>query len=207
MCGGLRMMVGCRKHRIWKNCKVRIYAVANHGEDLTKVHEKLKKWVYNLRIDAKVEVVEIPLFKYDHNDEVKNFLATRKKLAAELGLEEGLVNEKEVKAEADQESDTKDAENQTSENSEESTISYDEAIKGENVTWKTIEKRFLLSVYLNELMRRESGESRLLIINLPEPPSNKQFMPIYLDYVDTLTTKLKAVILVRGTAKDRIVLA
>ncbi|KRX26032.1 Uncharacterized protein T07_8186, partial [Trichinella nelsoni] len=204
--GGMQVMltVLLKKHRIWKNCKVRIYAVVNHGENLRTVHDQLKKWVYNLRIDAKVEVVEMPLFKYDQNDEVKNFLSTRRKLAAELGLEEG--DEKKAKEETDQVLDTKDAENQGSESSEESTISFDEAIKDENVTWKTIEKRFLLSVYLNELMRRESGESRLLIINLPEPPSNKQFMPIYLDYVDTLTTKLKAVILVRGTQKDEKIL-
>ncbi|XP_003378005.1 amino acid permease family protein [Trichinella spiralis] len=200
--GGMQVMltVLLKKHRIWKNCKVRIYAVVNHGENLRTIHDQLKKWVYNLRIDAKVEVVEMPLLKYDQNDEVKNFLSTRRKLAAELGLEQG--DEKKAKEETDQVLDTKDAENQGSESSEESTISFDEAIKDENVTWKTIEKRFLLSVYLNELMRRESGESRLLIINLPEPPSNKQFMPIYLDYVDTLTTKLKAVILVRGTQKD-----
>ncbi|XP_050314545.1 solute carrier family 12 member 6 isoform X3 [Anthonomus grandis grandis] len=59
--GGLLMLIPflLKQHRTWKNCKLRIFTVAQFNDNNIQMKKDLKKFLYQLRIEAEVEVVEM----------------------------------------------------------------------------------------------------------------------------------------------------
>lgn len=59
--GGLLMLLPylLRQHKVWKNCKIRIFTVAQMEDNSIQMKLDLTQFLYNLRIDADIEVVEI----------------------------------------------------------------------------------------------------------------------------------------------------
>lgn len=59
--GGLLMLLPflLRQHRTWKNCKLRIFTVAQMEDNSIQMKKDLKTFLYHLRIEAEVEVVEM----------------------------------------------------------------------------------------------------------------------------------------------------
>merc|ERR1719507_1298837 len=59
--GGLLMLLPflLKQHRTWKNCKLRIFTVAQVEDNSIQMKKDLKTFLYHLRIDADVEVVEM----------------------------------------------------------------------------------------------------------------------------------------------------
>jgi len=48
-----------KQHRTWKNCKLRIYTVAQIEDNSIQMKKDLKTFLYHLRIEGEVEVVEM----------------------------------------------------------------------------------------------------------------------------------------------------
>ncbi|XP_057655789.1 solute carrier family 12 member 4 isoform X1 [Diorhabda carinulata] len=59
--GGLLMLLPflLKQHRTWKNCKMRIFTVAQMEDNSIQMKKDLKTFLYHLRIQAEVEVVEM----------------------------------------------------------------------------------------------------------------------------------------------------
>lgn len=59
--GGLLMLIPflLRQHKTWKNTKLRIFTVAQLEDNSIQMKKDLAAWVYALRIEAEVEVVEL----------------------------------------------------------------------------------------------------------------------------------------------------
>nr|CAH7740215.1 unnamed protein product [Callosobruchus chinensis] len=59
--GGLLMLLPflLKQHRTWKNCKMRIFTVAQMEDNSIQMKKDLKTFLYHLRIEAEVEVVEM----------------------------------------------------------------------------------------------------------------------------------------------------
>jgi potassium/chloride transporter 4/5/6 len=59
--GGLLMLLPflLKQHRTWKGCKMRIFTVAQMEDNSIQMKKDLKSFLYALRIDAEVEVVEM----------------------------------------------------------------------------------------------------------------------------------------------------
>ncbi|XP_044741711.1 solute carrier family 12 member 7 isoform X2 [Chrysoperla carnea] len=59
--GGLLMLLPflLRQHRTWKNCRMRIFTVAQMEDNSIQMKKDLKMFLYHLRIEAEVEVVEM----------------------------------------------------------------------------------------------------------------------------------------------------
>lgn len=59
--GGLLMLVPflLKQHRTWKNCKLRIFTVAQLNDNSIQMKKDLKGFLYNLRIEGEVEVIEM----------------------------------------------------------------------------------------------------------------------------------------------------
>ncbi|VDO86035.1 unnamed protein product [Soboliphyme baturini] len=55
---------------------------------------------------------------------------------------------------------------------------------------------------LNKAIREKSGDSQLIVVNLPRPPKMRTGLPNYLEYLDVLTEGLERVLLVRGSGKE-----
>lgn len=59
--GGMLMLLPflLKQHRTWKNCKLRIFTVAQMEDNSIQMKKDLKTFLYHLRIAAEVEVVEM----------------------------------------------------------------------------------------------------------------------------------------------------
>uniref|UniRef100_A0A646QE31 Solute carrier family 12 member 6 n=1 Tax=Hemiscolopendra marginata TaxID=943146 RepID=A0A646QE31_9MYRI len=59
--GGLLMLLPflLKQHRVWKNCKIRIFTVAQMEDNSIQMEKDLKTFLYHLRIDAEVKVIEM----------------------------------------------------------------------------------------------------------------------------------------------------
>lgn len=82
--GGLLMLLPflLKQHRTWKNCKTRIFTVAQMEDNSIQMKKDLKKFLYDLRIEAEVEVVEM----------VKKSKKTRKINDSSFCLEEVIID-------------------------------------------------------------------------------------------------------------------
>ncbi|XP_076149582.1 solute carrier family 12 member 7 isoform X1 [Alosa pseudoharengus] len=59
--GGLLMLLPflIRQHKVWRKCKMRIFTVAHLDDNSIQMKKDLQKFMYHLRLDAEVEVVEM----------------------------------------------------------------------------------------------------------------------------------------------------
>jgi potassium/chloride transporter 4/5/6 len=59
--GGLLMLIPflLKQHRTWKNTKLRIFTVAQLEDNSIQMKKDLATWIYALRIEAEVEVIEL----------------------------------------------------------------------------------------------------------------------------------------------------
>ncbi|CEF61443.1 K-Cl co-transporter family and Amino acid permease/ SLC12A domain-containing protein [Strongyloides ratti] len=60
--GGLLLLLSflLRKNKVWKNTKIRLFTVANVDDNTVQMKKDLEKFLYHLRIDAQICVVEMP---------------------------------------------------------------------------------------------------------------------------------------------------
>uniref|UniRef100_A0A914BUW3 Solute carrier family 12 member 6 n=1 Tax=Acrobeloides nanus TaxID=290746 RepID=A0A914BUW3_9BILA len=59
--GGLCILMAflLKQNKVWRNCKLRVIAIALPEDNNTKLQQNLQDYVYQLRIDAKIKVVEL----------------------------------------------------------------------------------------------------------------------------------------------------
>ncbi|VDK42737.1 unnamed protein product [Anisakis simplex] len=59
--GGLCILVSylLKQSKVWRGCKLRVIAIAQERDNNTKMQAELQQYVYQLRIDAKILVVEL----------------------------------------------------------------------------------------------------------------------------------------------------
>ncbi|XP_076762528.1 solute carrier family 12 member kcc isoform X6 [Xylocopa sonorina] len=108
--GGLLMLLPflLKQHRTWKNCKMRIFTVAQMEDNSIQMKKDLKKFLYDLRIEAEVEIVEmmdsdISAYTYERTlmMEQRNQMLRELRLNKKesLGVVQSLVDFNEVPAE------------------------------------------------------------------------------------------------------------
>uniref|UniRef100_A0A1I7WMU2 AA_permease domain-containing protein n=1 Tax=Heterorhabditis bacteriophora TaxID=37862 RepID=A0A1I7WMU2_HETBA len=59
--GGLCLLMAylLKQHKVWRGCKLRIIAIAQENDNNLKMQTELQQYVYQLRIDAKILIVEL----------------------------------------------------------------------------------------------------------------------------------------------------
>uniref|UniRef100_A0A0K0E676 Amino acid permease/ SLC12A domain-containing protein n=1 Tax=Strongyloides stercoralis TaxID=6248 RepID=A0A0K0E676_STRER len=58
------------------------------------------------------------------------------------------------------------------------------------------------AVRLNELIQEKSGDSSLILLNLPRPPITKEGLDDYIHYMEVLSDKIPRVLFIRGTGQE-----
>ncbi|CDW57962.1 protein kcc [Trichuris trichiura] len=214
--GGIMILLGflLRQNRVWKNTKLRIFTVAHHDDDASKIRESLKKFIYYLRIDvAFVDVVELSEYdisEYAHELTLK--IDQRTKMLCELGLTEKEKEMQDVIGSTAYVSKKARSAKTANDDEPSSAIHHAEA----DVNKQPLDSRSTGSVErkqrytirciqragkLNEAIQSKSGEAQLIFLNLPEP-RGKDSDNFYMDYIETLTMDLDRVVLVKGTGRE-----
>jgi len=221
--GGLLMLLPflLKQHRTWKQCRLRIFTIAQKEDDSKKMKKDLKQFLYQLRIDADVEVLEMPqsdVSAYTYERTV--IMEQRNEILQEMRISNTLKSKM-----ADHIFDpSTDHDLGTSTMAVEDKFpSYDENGKlNENIpTWNQSKvelkckerasspddsnvRRMHTAVKLNEEIVSKSHDSKLVILNLPGPPkiTGEDKDSSYMEFLEVLTEGLERVLMVRGGGRE-----
>ncbi|KAM3719126.1 Potassium/chloride cotransporter [Dirofilaria immitis] len=193
-----------KQHKVWRGCKLRIFAITEMPEKNIELKVMLQKYIYMLRIDATVFIVDANINQKD----IPEYSSEQAHNATAL-----MITAKEKKIGHKCKKLVKDAANENHGTQIETTFTRNGSLlfsrdrfsaynQGENdfpddESWKeTLEtiKRF------NDIIVGNSNNSQLVLLNLPRPPINKKkILSHYISYIDALTLNLKRILFIGGS--------
>ncbi|XP_032872587.1 solute carrier family 12 member 7 isoform X2 [Amblyraja radiata] len=263
--GGLLMLLPflLSQHKVWRKCKMRIFTVAQIDDNSIQMKKDLQLFLYQLRLDAEVEVVElldndISAFTYERTlvmeqrsqmlkqmqlsrnereheiqgitDESRG--ATTRKNSARPSLEFPAMDLEDVPKEEAQLIHDKNAAAHSSATdrlavpservhmtwTKEKIIAEKnknkESLASEGVRdifnmkpeWGNLNqsnvRRMHTAVKLNEVVVNRSQDARLVLLNMPGPPKNRQGDENYMEFLEVLTEGLNRALMVRGGGSE-----
>ncbi|XP_051884675.1 solute carrier family 12 member 4 [Pristis pectinata] len=222
--GGMLMLLPflLRQHKVWKKCKMRIFTVAQMDDNSIQMKKDLATFLYHLRIEAEVEVVEM------HGSDISAYtyertlmMEQRSQMLRQMRLSK---TEREREAQLIKDRNSLIHPSNVYMDEEEEMHIYPEKVQ---MTW-TKEKyesernrsraatpnsfrelisikpdqsnvrRMHTAVKLNEVIVNRSHDSKLVLLNMPGPPKNQDGDENYMEFLEVLTEGLERVLLVRG---------
>uniref|UniRef100_A0A8C1A6Z7 Solute carrier family 12 member 7a n=1 Tax=Cyprinus carpio carpio TaxID=630221 RepID=A0A8C1A6Z7_CYPCA len=220
--GGLLMLLPflLRQHKVWRRCKMRIFTVAQMDDNSIQMKKDLQMFLYHLRLDAKVEVVEmhagdISAFTYEKTlvmEQRSQMLKQMQLSKTEREREAQLIHDRNTKSHAtlnDKATPTSDRVHMTW--TKEKLISERNRHREAHMTVRDIfnmkpdqtnVRRMHTAVKLNEVVVKKSKGAKLVLLNMPGPPKNKGGDENYMEFLEVLTEGLERVLLVRGSSRE-----
>ncbi|KAK7159111.1 hypothetical protein R3I94_005446 [Phoxinus phoxinus] len=225
--GGLLMLLPflLRQHKVWRKCKMRIFTVAQMDDNSIQMKKDLQTFLYHLRLEAKVEVVEmhagdISAFTYEKTlvmEQRSQMLKQMQLSKTEREREPQLIHDRNTKSHAvqnDKPTPTSDRVHMTW--TKEKLISERNRLRDANMTvrdifnmkpeWENLDqtnvRRMHTAVKLNEVVVNKSQGAQLVLLNMPGPPKNQGGDENYMEFLEVLTDGLERVLLVRGGGRE-----
>ncbi|CEF60292.1 Amino acid permease/ SLC12A domain-containing protein [Strongyloides ratti] len=204
--GGILMLMAflLSQNKIWKGCTLRVLLIANSFKGNTKdIQKQFEKFVYLLRVDAKVYIVDQKtpdssdnnsLNKTDINDEKKDNSFSNNSTPKKEGYNNVTFTKETDEIQIDLGSPYDSNE---SENERDSTMNFK---MNENLGCN---HKIREAMMLNNIICETSNDSQLVLLSLPKIPRNKdQIIDDYITYLNILTMKLPRVLLIGGSGKE-----
>ncbi|KAM7378796.1 hypothetical protein PAMP_004394 [Pampus punctatissimus] len=221
--GGMLMLLPflISQHKVWRKCKMRIFTVAQMDDNSIQMKKDLQMFLYHLRLDAVVEVVEmhdsdISAFTYEktlvmeqRSQMLKQMQLSRTEREREAQLihdrntaSHSAMNDKVSGATPDRVhmTWTKDKlVNERNKHREGMGVKdmFNMKPEWENLNQTNV-RRMHTAVKLNEVVVKKSKNSQLVLLNMPGPPKNKKGDENYMEFLEVLMEGLDRVLLVRG---------
>ncbi|XP_052274577.1 solute carrier family 12 member 6-like isoform X2 [Dreissena polymorpha] len=231
--GGLLMLLPflLQQHKTWRNCKLRIFTVAQLEDNTIQMKADLQKFMYQLRIQADVEVVEmadsdITAYTYERTLMMEQRTEMLKNMrVGNVSLPQTIVdkshetgaalNDVKIKLDTVVEESTTDEEKF----SERNQYTFSPNIRSQGVSVEKMAssinknvleikpdqknvRRMHTAVRLNEVIIQKSHEAKLVILNLPAPPKHEAGELNYMEFLEVLTEGLEKVLMVRGSGSE-----
>uniref|UniRef100_A0A8C5GP72 Solute carrier family 12 member 5-like n=1 Tax=Gouania willdenowi TaxID=441366 RepID=A0A8C5GP72_GOUWI len=228
--GGMLMLLPflLRQHKVWRKCKMRIFTVAQMDDNSIQMKKDLTTFLYHLRIDAMVEVVEM------HDSDISAYtyektlvMEQRSQMLKQINLTK-TEREREVQLIHDNTTPTSPATPATLLTPPEAAQSPGEQVQ---MTWtekcdgepakppgaatqegikdifsmkpnQSNVRRMHTALRLNEVIIKKSSEAKLVLLNMPGPPKNRTGDENYMEFLEVLTEGLNRVLLVRGGGRE-----
>nr|XP_046201579.1 solute carrier family 12 member 4-like isoform X1 [Oncorhynchus gorbuscha] len=226
--GGMLMLLPflLKQHKVWRKCKMRIFTVAQMDDNSIQMKKDLATFLYQLRIEAEVEVVEmhdsdISAYTYERTlmmEQRSQMLRQMRLSSAEREREAQLVKDRhslirmgslysdeeeevvEPVADKIQMTWTKEKYEAERRNRNNAPENFRELMSlkpdQSNV------RRMHTAVKLNEVIVNKSHDARLVLLNMPGPPRNTDGDENYMEFLEVLTEGLERVLLVRGGGRE-----
>uniref|UniRef100_A0A663MHZ8 Solute carrier family 12 member 4 n=1 Tax=Athene cunicularia TaxID=194338 RepID=A0A663MHZ8_ATHCN len=188
--GGMLMLLPflLKQHKVWRKCKMRIFTVAQMDDNSIQMKKDLATFLYQLRIEAEVEVVEMVRDLSPHS------------IARLESLYSDEEDEGDPVPENIQMTWTKEKCDAEKRNRGSAVGSFRDLISikpnQSNV------RRMHTAVKLNEVIVNRSHDARLVLLNMPGPPKNTDGDENYMEFLEVLTEGLERVLLVRGGGRE-----
>ncbi|GCC24867.1 hypothetical protein chiPu_0003270 [Chiloscyllium punctatum] len=227
--GGLLMLLPflLSQHKVWKKCKMRIFTVAQIDDNSIQMKKDLQLFLYQLRLDAEVEVVEmldndISAFTYERTlvmEQRSQMLKQMQLSKNEREREAQLIHDRNAAAHSsgtDRLSVSPEGVHMTwtKEKITAEKNKNKESLSPEGVRdifnmrpeWGNLNqsnvRRMHTAVKLNEVVVNRSQDARLVLLNMPGPPKNRQGDENYMEFLEVLTEGLNRVLMVRGGGSE-----
>uniref|UniRef100_A0A452S2S0 Solute carrier family 12 member 4 n=1 Tax=Ursus americanus TaxID=9643 RepID=A0A452S2S0_URSAM len=213
--GGMLMLLPflLRQHKVWRKCRMRIFTVAQMDDNSIQMKKDLAVFLYHLRLEAEVEVVEM------HNSDISAYtyertlmMEQRSQMLRQMRLTK-TEREREVSGFL-----------LWGRGGWQSLYSDEEDDLGVEVGWgrtrslggpgvgpviscitcrdQSNVRRMHTAVKLNEVIVTRSHDARLVLLNMPGPPKNSEGDENYMEFLEVLTEGLERVLLVRGGGRE-----
>uniref|UniRef100_A0A3Q0QR18 Solute carrier family 12 member 7a n=1 Tax=Amphilophus citrinellus TaxID=61819 RepID=A0A3Q0QR18_AMPCI len=220
--GGLLMLLPflLSQHKVWRKCKMRIFTVAQMDDNSIQMKKDLQMFLYHLRLDAVVEVVEmvrldISAFTYEKT----LVMEQRSQMLKQMQLSR-TEREREAQLIHDRNTASHSAANDKAAGSTADRVhmtwTKDKLLNERNKHKETMAvkdmfnmkpsqsnvRRMHTAVKLNEVVVKKSRDSRLVLLNMPGPPKNKKGDENYMQFLEILMEGLDRVLLVRGGGRE-----
>uniref|UniRef100_A0A915Q6S8 Solute carrier family 12 member 6 n=1 Tax=Setaria digitata TaxID=48799 RepID=A0A915Q6S8_9BILA len=195
-----------KQHKVWRGCKLRIFATAEVPGKNDELKAILQKYIYMLRIDAAVFIVDVNVSQKDMPKSSSG--DTYSTAALMISIKEGKIECKSKKP-------TKGAIGGKNEVKMETTFSRNgfsffmdrlstysqiENDFHEDENWKTCLETIK---HFNDVIVKNSSNSQLVLLSLPRPPTSKEkVLSHYMQYIDTLTLNLQRILFIGGSGKE-----
>ncbi|XP_052367468.1 solute carrier family 12 member 7-like [Oncorhynchus keta] len=226
--GGLLMLLPflLRQHKVWRKCKMRIFTVANMDDNSIQMKKDLQMFLYHLRLDAEVEVVEM------HDSDISAFtyektlvMEQRSQMLKQMQLSR-TEREREAQLIHDRNTASHSALNDkpdTGPDRVHMTWTKDKFLSERNRNrsevnmgvrdlfnmkpeWESLNqsnvRRMHTAVKLNEVVVNRSQGAHLVLLNMPGPPKNRGGDENYMEFLEVLLEGLNRVLLVRGGGRE-----
>uniref|UniRef100_A0A8C5CGF9 Solute carrier family 12 member 5b n=1 Tax=Gadus morhua TaxID=8049 RepID=A0A8C5CGF9_GADMO len=209
--GGMLMLLPflLRQHKVWRKCKMRIFTVAQMDDNSIQMKKDLITFLYHLRIDAAVEVVEM------HDSDVSAYtyektlvMEQRTLILKQMHLTKN-EKEREIQSITDVSRGSIRRKNPTSLRVPQ--IGEEGASVAERPEEEVHQiipinqfnlRRMHTALRLNEVILKKSKEAKLVLLNMPGPPKNRMGDENYMEFLEVLTEGLNRVLLVRGGGRE-----
>uniref|UniRef100_A0AAQ4Q164 Solute carrier family 12 member 5a n=1 Tax=Gasterosteus aculeatus aculeatus TaxID=481459 RepID=A0AAQ4Q164_GASAC len=210
--GGMLMLLPflLRQHKVWRKCKMRIFTVAQLDDNSIQMKKDLTTFLYHLRIDAMVEVIQkVESYTYEKT----LVMEQRSQMLKQIKMTR-TEREREVRATPNQRC-TRDPDE-----TRRVQMTWTEKCDGEPAkppgaaTPEGIKdlfnmkpnqsnvRRMHTALRLNEVIIKKSSEAKLVLLNMPGPPKNRTGDENYMEFLEVLTDGLNRVLLVRGGGRE-----
>uniref|UniRef100_A0AAY4CHQ7 Solute carrier family 12 member 5 n=1 Tax=Denticeps clupeoides TaxID=299321 RepID=A0AAY4CHQ7_9TELE len=231
--GGMLMLLPflLRQHKVWRKCKMRIFTVAQMDDNSIQMKKDLTTFLYHLRIDAEVEVVEM------HDSDISAYtyektlmMEQRSQILKQINLTK-TEREREVRPAAALPIRSVGKmfrpsliPRARSSPATEGAVTPGEAVQ---MTWTEAKcdgeqakppgantpegikdlnqsnvRRMHTALRLNGVIAKKSQEAKLVLLNMPGPPKNRKGDENYMEFLEVLTEGLNRVLLVRGGGRE-----
>ncbi|XP_016850873.1 solute carrier family 12 member 6 isoform X1 [Anolis carolinensis] len=225
--GGMLMLLPflLKQHKVWRKCKIRIFTVAQLEDNSIQMKKDLATFLYHLRIEAEVEVVEmhdsdISAYTYERTlmmEQRCQMLRQMRLSKTERDREAQLVKDRNSMLRLTSIGSDDDEETETYQEKVHMTWTKDKYMASRGHKQKTLEgfqdllnmrpdqsnvRRMHTAVKLNEVVVNKSHEAKLVLLNMPGPPRNPDGDENYMEFLEVLTEGLERVLLVRGGGSE-----
>ncbi|XP_070583223.1 solute carrier family 12 member 6 isoform X2 [Erythrolamprus reginae] len=225
--GGMLMLLPflLKQHKVWRKCKIRIFTVAQLEDNSIQMKKDLATFLYHLRIEAEVEVVEmhdsdISAYTYERTlmmEQRCQMLRQMRLSKTEREREAQLVKDRNSMLRLTSIGSDDDEETETYQEKVHMTWTKDKYMASHGHKLKTLEgfqdllnmrpdqsnvRRMHTAVKLNEVIVNKSHEAKLVLLNMPGPPRNPEGDENYMEFLEVLTDGLERVLLVRGGGSE-----
>ncbi|XP_041824779.1 solute carrier family 12 member 7 isoform X2 [Melanotaenia boesemani] len=222
--GGMLMLLPflLRQHKVWRKCKMRIFTVAQMDDNSIQMKKDLQMFLYHLRLDAEVEVVEmhdndISAFTYEKTlvmEQRSQMLKQMQLSRTEREREAQLIHDRNTASHATV-NDKEDAGpervhmtwtkdklfTERSRNRECNTTVAVRDLFNMKPNQSNV-RRMHTAVKLNEVVVNKSQGAHLVLLNMPGPPRNRGGDENYMEFLEVLLEGLNRVLLVRGGGRE-----
>ncbi|XP_031439900.1 solute carrier family 12 member 7 isoform X5 [Clupea harengus] len=222
--GGMLMLLPflLRQHKVWRKCKMRIFTVAQMDDNSIQMKKDLQMFLYHLRLNAEVEVVEmhdsdISAFTYEKTmvmEQRTQMLKQMQLSRTEREREAQLIHDRNTASHAamnDKADATPDRVHMTWTKEKFFTERNRNREANANIAVRDLfnmkpnqsnVRRMHTAVKLNGVVVNKSQGAHLVLLNMPGPPRNRGGDENYMEFLEVLLEGLNRVLLVRGGGRE-----